>query len=419
MTLRTRTRSSLTEVNAKSSAINCAGATADTPVYGNYVGEIETTTDVVTPNFHSRKAKGDIINNPFHSLKQEYGFYATNYRYHRSASCSGTLLKAQEGYNYLYGENVKNYGSPVAWNNYPFTELDSFNAEVEQQKTLVGTRCYAGVVPAEVQGLTELAEFTKTLRLVRHPIQALQTYVNRMRKTRTYAKWQRRSHSKDLSKFLSDEWLVMRYGFTPLVLAIDESLSAVTAERRSKRQTARSSSNVNEIDWTGSVVNRTGWSYNWTETPSLQASASVRAGQLYEHVFGMEDKYGFAAHDIASTLWEIFPYSFVADWLVNMQDYIRATTPKAGVRHIADWTTVEKTVTRRVEFDYTWNSPSGFVNDTSPGGYMYRTDVEKVRNPGISVGLSSKHRTIKFEAPKDWLHLADGISLIISNLNYR
>lgn len=418
MSSRTRTQDDRTLLsNMKFVNYYCDGSSVETAVAGNYVGETKTTTDVVTPNFFERKRKGHIINNHFHSLKQEYGYSVTDYEYKRSAGspCTGTNFKSQKGFSSMPNVNmIWNHGTGNALDQLQFTNEAAFNGEIEQQKAIVGTRAYAGVVPPEIQGLTELAEWTKTLRLVKEPLTTLKQYISRVKRTKKY----KRSRAKDLGSFISDEWLVMRYGFTPLVLAVNEGMKAVTTERRSKRQTARSSSVV--APYSEVVTDSAGsWAYSYEEEGMIEATATVRAGVLYEHTFALEDHFGVSLHDLPATLWEIFPYSFVIDWLVNAQDYIRATTPKAGVRHLADWITVEKTVTRSIERTYSWNNPANMTNVTMPHCQLYRTDIDKVRHPGATVKLSSRHKSLRFEAVKDWLHLADAISLITSSLEYR
>lgn len=270
MTVRTRTREDLSPVNQKVVDTKCSYATTEYPVTGNYVGEIETTTDVVTPNFFVRKAKGDIINNPFHSLKQEYGYFAQNYSYTKSGTCTpSTALRKQEGFNHFpyVSDRNKDQVPTDALSALVWSDEGNFNDEVAQQANLVGTRAAAGIVPAEVQGLVELAEFTKTLRLVRHPVDNLKAYIKRLRKSKKY----KRSRAKDLGTYLANDWLSLRYGFTPLVLLIDEGLKAVTTERRSKRQTARSSTTVAPYTQNTNHGVYNGWSYGVTTTSTITA----------------------------------------------------------------------------------------------------------------------------------------------------
>lgn len=415
---RTRTRDDLTGITSTIHYEYCNGTTNDSTSesqdVGLYSGESKTTTDVVTPDFHKRVKRGEIINNPFSSTTVEHGFSLGTYVYKRNPalSCTGTTLKKKSA-NQLYAiSDAQGRLDAIS----PATTIEAaLNDEIAQLKTIVGTRCYAGVVPAEVSGLTELAEFVKTIKLIRKPAESIHLLIHRIRRSKRY----KRSRAKDVGSYIADQWLQLRYGFTPLVFLMQDATKAVFTERRSKRQTSRSSSTTSTYSDSGTFGPYSHATWNHTEPWTIEAEATVRAGQLYEHTFTLEDHVGMGLHDLPATLWEILPYSFVFDWIANFGDYIRATTPKAGVRHIADWTTVEKTVTRTITPGYTWSGGTSYQEVTPPSGSFSRTEIEKVRNPGISVGLSSKHQSINFEAPKDWIHLADLISLIGSSLSYR
>jgi hypothetical protein len=122
---------------------------------------------------------------------------------------------------------------------------------------------------------------------------------------------------------------------------------------------------------------------------------------------------------IPAAIWEIIPFSFVVDWFVNVESFIRAVTPKADVHRLAEWVTIETEREEMFTANYSWNNAPTQDEVTPPGGHFKRVITEKTRNPGISAQLSSKLRSIHFEAPKDWLHLADGFALIRSSLGYR
>jgi hypothetical protein len=53
---------------------------------------------------------------------------------------------------------------------------------------------------------------------------------------------------------------------------------------------------------------------------------------------------GFQLRDIPATLWELTPWSFVSDWVLNVGDWLQAVTPNPRVSILGHWTTsVQKT----------------------------------------------------------------------------
>jgi hypothetical protein len=291
---------------------------------------------------------------------------------------------------------------------------EAFRSELNQLSANVQTQCLANVVPAEMEGLVDMLEWKKTFKLIANPLSSFREYLKKVRRSKRY----KRSTAVDLGQYLSNEWLRYRYGLMPITYAIQGALNASLAPRMSNRVTARSSATTSRHEDSST------WDQShlvWDKHVSFTGDivADVRAGILYDHEFTKNDLYGTSLPQIPAAIWEIIPFSFVVDWFVNVESYIRAVTPKADVRRLAEWTTIETVKTERADLTYDWNSISCQDNVTSPGGYVSRVTTEKTRTPGVQAQLSSKLKSIHFEAPKDWLHLADGFALIRSSLGYR
>jgi hypothetical protein len=145
----------------------------------------------------------------------------------------------------------------------------------------------------------------------------------------------------------------------------------------------------------------------------------VRAGVLYEHTFNVNNSYGLGLENIPSAIWEVIPYSFIIDWFVNAGDYIKACTPKADVKVLAEWTTTEVIEETEVLHSYTSTGYPNFNYGGDPAGKSTRCITEKRRTPGVSASFVSKLPSINFVAPRDWIHLGDAVALIASSLKYR
>lgn len=416
MTKRTRTRDLRTEHIGTLVVTNCNGGSTSTPVpHGLYSGITETTTDVVTPNFHRRRLAGEIINNEFTSVKTEDSFSLQTWIYeHDNPNCVNVDKRLSA--DRIYG--LANQTTAATY--LPQNIVADHTVALASLRTITGTRASANIIPAEIQGLVDIAEWRKTFRLIRNPLSGVKTFIDQIKKSRRYLKKVKRNRNLTIGQFLSNEWLRYRYGFLPLVLSIEGGFKAVTAPRTSKRKTARASGSTGVFTEVNGQQNPyTDPAYKMFTTSYVEKESSVRAGILYEYEMSFYDKVGISYHEIPAAIWEVIPYSFVVDWFLNVEDLLRAVVPKQGVKKLASWTTVKTTTTRSTNVTSSWNGLANYHNVSSPGGQFSRVTVEKTRKPGITVGLDTRIPLIRFEKPRDWLHLLDLISLINSNLKYR
>jgi hypothetical protein len=56
---------------------------------------------------------------------------------------------------------------------------------------------------------------------------------------------------------------------------------------------------------------------------------------------------GLRVQDFPATLWELMPWSFVADWFVNVGSWLRVVSPIPGLNILGSWSTIidERTTT--------------------------------------------------------------------------
>jgi len=138
-------------------------------------------------------------------------------------------------------------------------------------------------------------------------------------------------------------WLEYRYGWTPLVHDIVDSLKAIYADdlrnqlTQHERFTARG-----KATFSGQTVSSVAALREFFGTSTAESTAShdftVRAYILYRmsSEFGLARRLNdFGAFDVPRAIWEVVPWSFVIDWFVPIGDYLGAMTPKVGVEVIA------------------------------------------------------------------------------------
>lgn len=83
----------------------------------------------------------------------------------------------------------------------------------------------------------------------------------------------------------------------------------------------------------------------WIDT--ITENVTVRAGVLYQSSLKPQDDFGLRASDIPSTAWELIPFSFLADYVFNVGDYIEALMAPARANMLASFTVTSAEVILR------------------------------------------------------------------------
>lgn len=367
-------------------------------------GSYERCEDVVVKGFHSRKAAGEIFNNPF--------FKYTDVR--RIDGSSSWTITTQCAKGSVRPTKV-NTGTVVPGMQDSALILPSVSGE-SSAITLAGTRAAANVQQPDFQLLVELAEAKETMRMLLNPTGSLLQLLREVRYSHRYSKFRKKrvktGGPSSLFAFMSSEWLRYRYGIVPLMYSIEGALKATLAIT-SPRYTARGSSVFADQDEgvLDTLVNTWNADFGYTRKIYGSANGSVRAGILYEHNITNATRYGVTPFDVPSAVWELVPFSFVADWFINLGDYLEAAKPKVGVKYLASWTTVK--VDQKSKLVVTLN-PTGYpghVQDAG-GSWIYSRQVKSTRRtPGVSVGLATKTSEFRWRAT-DVRHTIDAIALI-------
>jgi hypothetical protein len=361
-----------------------------------YNGRWESCDDVVTSDFRKRQARGEIINNPFDKQVLDCEAYFTmDWSWLGTAPCSGTVVKG------ISGGASRSFGN-IGW-------LDKPARDTATLRVLAGTQAAGNVVAPDVLGGENLREVKETMRMLGHPLENFHLFLDKVRRSKGFNN-PRAYQLLTLGQYIANEWLKFRYGATPLIHDLVNGYESMTRDRVSNRQTARGSASGPLIQNSDTVAYADGFLVGNCERTVEIRDHYVRAGILYDHHFTFGDKLGLSAHNIIPTLWEFLPYSFVADWFVNVGDWLAAVTPKAGVRKLATWTTEHATI------EWTRSLTSSVIplhtNDTGGLGVeSKKTYTHVTRTPGIAVGLSFRTNDLDFQKSKNWLHFADGMAL--------
>lgn len=418
-TPRVRSDDGFVRAYGSQSILQCGGTTSNsTPSLGLIVGNgvYRYMEDVVDQRYKKRSEEGAIFNNRLYSKRITSTVHSLgSYSWAIKATCSCSPSSTVRS------------GTATGTNGLAFDAVGSFtyspSVDLDTAKILAGTNALSNVAEPEVQGQVDLVELRKTIQLLKRPIQKWDSIQKIAERRFKKAKASGKTDARNLSEFISSNWLAYRYGFIPLMLSTQGLLKALSKGVTSKRQTARGSSFVPtqtatyNATYAASTV--TG---GFTKYLSIVGTKvhTVRTGVLYEHTTSLRASLGMELHEIPSTAWELIPYSFVADWFANIGDYIRAVTPKAGVKILSSWTTVKTDFTYNITVTGTavQGSSTCYTYSGAPGLEFSRKEIEVTRTPGVSVGLASKLQEIKtFSQKKDLIHLADAIALLVNGFS--
>lgn len=317
-------------------------------------------TDVVTPRYHERSAKGEVIVSPMH--KHVYDASITSSEpfsiYHKGDECT---------HNYSNSERISKTLGIMGSTNSTYVDLT-------RPKSLASTSAWADVNSGIFQGAVFLGELRETLGFLRNPLNSL---------TRQFKKDHKRvPKGTNLHQFYADNWLAMRYGLRPLIKDYQDALDAVDSLRKPlpDRFTARGYSAVNV---TVPYYAETDVSiFGCKAEGIITQEGSVRTGILYQ--VDNRNTFGLSLHDIPIAAWELIPYSFVVDWFLNTGSYISAITPRIGVKVLGSWTTTQ--IETESDVFTTIQSLGGSTYDlVSSGGYRSRIKRRILsRKPGVS-----------------------------------
>lgn len=241
----------------------------------------------------------------------------------------------------------------------------SFPFGVEQAAR---TRVLSNIRDADFMLGVTLAEAGKTVSLLRHTAESIldgitsfrrlarmsrRDFIRFMREVRSGGKprhfvyqplksrkrgpWDHLLKSeRTMSRKIPEKWLEYTYGWKPLIMDIDNAGAALAALVFDKNQPlyliARGGhEDINDVDVDIPLFRNVG---ALVERLTLRVTSGCHYSIRYEKPGGMladaRDQLGLG---LASTLWELTPYSFALDWVVGVGDWINSM----GAADVADF----------------------------------------------------------------------------------
>jgi len=260
------------------------------------------------------------------------------------------------------------------------------SVDIESLRNLAIAEAWANVSRSEFLAAVSIAEAEKTYKFCLGLLKQCVKYVIQLRKLK---------FSRLSAGAIQQKWLEYRYGLRPLLYDIRSAAQALQALGTKPRIVVRSHK-VAEVSSSSSVTTTTPYPFcaivDVRET--VIRRVHVSAGVLLEPSIsqnGITQAFGLDIDDVAPTLWELVPFSFMVDWFCNVADVLAAWSPHSEVRVLASWSKVSDLTTWDYQLENWRQNPSyhepGTVRDgldvSAYGGRRVHTvrETTRVSNP--------------------------------------
>lgn len=404
---------------------------------GTRVGEVVVMADRVVPNFRKEVGQGRVFFNPMNKVRTTV-----------VDSTGGTITRVinsgSSAYNSTYTDSpgicpyvLKTVGTTLS-GTVPRTWSDETIMPVRltslPERAAISEACTkAGGLPSKANLLVTMAEFRQVMSLAPDLLHSWTSFFRRINDQRSRVTSSPRNSSgtsqtvggKQPLYFLRDQWrdlvqfwLLSRFGIRPLVMETMGVLQALDKLRSSHdRHTSRGLSSATRSDAYSGVV-RYGVG-DWQFATSVHNELRVRAMQLFEGQLTLAKDVGLAVSSIPEAAIDLIRFSFVLNWVVNVNDFFRAvgryTDP--SFKSLGSCYVVDETLTT------TWQALGAVSNNTSyaiekqPSGLLTST-VQSTRRV---VGITPPKLVVR-AAPLAWMQdarLVDAIALLDVQLRGR
>lgn len=321
-------------------------AYSEIPMSWNSSSSVTVMEDVVSPNFKTRMAQGEVINNPMSvSTIETIPPQGTPYRrIMLRTDGSGRILGWDWGGVQPVPESL--LGSFLEHANDP--SWQSLQSSLRDQAV---TKAHANASSAEISLLMTAGEAHKTVASMGQILKRVYRVARAARKLDL--KFIRNELSVDE---LKDRYMELRYAIRPLMYDARDVQSALEESKlyKTTRATARgfAKDTWSKSDTFGCSL----WEATGTVAREVTVTSEFRAGVLAAVTSSNMSVWGL--DQVLETGWELIPFSFIVDWFCDVGNKIAAFAPSVGVQELASWVTGTHTVTKT-------NSLASIANNSS------------------------------------------------------
>jgi len=293
--------------------------------------ETDVMTDVVTPDYRRRIAKGELIINPGSRTKRFVAAYP------------GQLTQAKASVN-DYIKIDADYMLPclVQYGAVPATDVSYLPTDIGVDTAKL--RSIAAINRPDHSLMEDVLTMKQNIEMMKGPLQGLDRTLETMLK-------EKRSLLR-VGKAVGDLWLKYRFAATPFVYSLTELMEAaiMTSDtlragvRLRSRGSYRTESLVDNTQTLGTVTTRT------TARKELRVAATCYWRVKHDVPTNFSKKLGIRLQDVPAGLWAAMPYSFMIDRAVNVTNMLDALVNMGDPNLVIEGgcvTTVCRTVTNQ------------------------------------------------------------------------
>lgn len=395
--------------------------------YASPTGEVEVMSDVVQSAFQRRRAAGEVVFNPMESMRFSMSGTGNGMKVRR--------VKADRSYGQTYelsgnfpifqvlGNQLSTITAPA--DRLPVVDQGGLNRAVAEAITK------ARRFPTEANYLVTLAEFRQALGMVPSLWKDWTRLFAQLNKPVHTPRKPPKGYDPALKRLLQDigsiertainTWLIMRFGVRPLIsdtLALMKMLNKAY-DVDPVRLTSRGSSLFSK-GWDASFESAYGITTT-CYTQSYTENIHVRAMQLWECKLDFARDAGFSIASIPEAAIDLVRFSFVVNWMVNLNDFFSATgslvdpgvTSRGGCYVVTE------------EQSSVWQPTGTRITDASPdwqvvnqvGGHVAMSKTRKRRIVGLPLPqLVVRAEPLKFLTDP---RLVDAVALLGQQLRGR
>jgi hypothetical protein len=348
-------------------------------------GENETMVDYVTPEFHKRRAKGDVIFNNMSYEKLTGSAAGSNYhlKYNTPVTPCGAIPERRMPEGHCSQRCVPN--TVIDGIRYPTEATAVSQSDVDRMIVGVSTEVLSKRGRSDSDLWESMAEYKQTLELLQNPLNRLRSLSQKLLQSAN-------GSSRVLLKEVSGGYLLHRYGIIPLMKDIESILKSLSRVTGKQRKTVRASDSRFAVAGANGTFLLDVIEGTWKR--ETRENVIVRAMSLDEVDLSFGSNIGFSVKGLVTLPWELTGYSFVADWFLNVGDYLGAHAPAPGYKQLGSCVVVQRVTSNMYTYMSTGISLAGqSINAqlASPlTGTVAMTRVSKTRGPLAYPGVVIK-----------------------------
>ena len=344
-----------------------------------------TMTDVVTPQFRTRSARGEIINSPmgYQIVEEELPLVsveaAHDYNIICTAPASGSFRQ--------YTSSVEGLAPfDRVFGSTGFIPLPSYDFDHQHNAAIAVTSAWANIGHTDILMGATMMEMNKTVDGMIGLLKRVLRIVKRLRKKQFKLLLK---DAKDLRNY-AELYMQARYELRPLyydAVGLSKAVNRLMPKINDRETFRGAYHDTLEYSDQVEVPCLFGSASGLSVTADLQRNTTIeatyRAGVLTRFGGNSTGSFGLGIDSLPITIWELVPFSFIIDWFLNVGNTIEAWTPNVGSTVLTSWISQKVVYTQTVVASAKCEVTSSKISNAScnMGGIMMKKTTSYSRTP--------------------------------------